>query len=573
MSNLYHATASQDGLTVAAYRGDGSALLGFSVDEHGAQGLAGFAIQLTAPSQQPVWLKNRLNFSDAITQATTPQERQGIWTDSNQAPFQRFRWQHFVPQVVDGDYVYDVTAMYFSGSGLKPGSTASLSLPLSSPSLGGNVQIGFTRSYVSSQAYAEKFGEKPLRQMPKTLQFSTGPYAEQYEFLGYTARKMIFQFLNECLQDDQISLDVFAYDFDEPDILACLQKMGSRLRFYLDDAPLHTASTALEPQAKKLLAQSAGETHVKTGHFRRFAHNKVFIQKKGGKTVKVLTGSANFSIRGLYVQANNVLVFTNPQMAGLYQQAFDQAWNDPKPNAPGFAASPVAGGWFDVACQDLPPISFCFSPHKDGNVSLSRVLDALNAARSSVMFAIMELGGGGDVLSKLSSMATQSQLFSYGVTQHLSADMQKDLGVSVHGPSRSSQAAPHGVLVPFAYLHKQVPQPFRQEISGGQGQVIHNKFIVVDFNDSNPVVFTGSSNLADGGEECNGDNLIEIRDPQIATLYGVEAARLVEHFGFRAAMQGATAKAPLRLDTTDGWCRPYYDSNSLRYTERLLFVK
>ncbi len=55
------------------------------------------------------------------------------------------------------------------------------------------------------------------------------------------------------------------------------------------------------------------------------------------------------------------------------------------------------------------------------------------------------------------------------------------------------------VAVPFAYLHDKVPAPFKAEISGGPGQVIHNKFVVVDFNDSDPMVFAGSSNLAKGG--------------------------------------------------------------------------
>ena len=57
---------------------------------------------------------------------------------------------------------------------------------------------------------------------------------------------------------------------------------------------------------------------------------------------------------------------------------------------------------------------------------------------------------------------------------------------------------------------KQVPPPFDREFTDGAGQVIHDKFIVIDFNDANPVVFTGPSNLADGGEAQHGDNLLAI---------------------------------------------------------------
>jgi phosphatidylserine/phosphatidylglycerophosphate/cardiolipin synthase-like enzyme len=68
-----------------------------------------------------------------------------------------------------------------------------------------------------------------------------------------------------------------------------------------------------------------GEDHVKVGPFQRFQHNKVIILRRRGAAVNVLSGSANFSIRGLYVQSNNVFVFDDAQIAGLYAQAFDQA--------------------------------------------------------------------------------------------------------------------------------------------------------------------------------------------------------------------------------------------------------
>ncbi len=63
-----------------------------------------------------------------------------------------------------------------------------------------------------------------------------------------------------------------------------------------------------------------------------------------------------------------------------------------------------------------------------------------------------------------------------------------------------------------------MPPPFDAEISGGPGQVIHNKFIVVDFNTDNPSVLTGSSNLAARSEEQNGDNLLAITDPATASI-------------------------------------------------------
>ena len=46
----------------------------------------------------------------------------------------------------------------------------------------------------------------------------------------------------------------------------------------------------------------------------------------------------------------------------------------------------------------------------------------------------------------------------------------------------------------------------------GSGHQIHHKFVVCGFNGDDPVVYCGSSNLALGGEQHNGDNLLEIHD-------------------------------------------------------------
>jgi phosphatidylserine/phosphatidylglycerophosphate/cardiolipin synthase-like enzyme len=297
---------------------------------------------------------------------------------------------------------------------------------------------------------------------------------------------------------------------------------------------------------------------VRTGHFRRFSHDKVLIQKRDGQPIKVLTGSANFSVRGLYVQANNILVFDNVQIAELYEHAFEQSFHSPSE----FATSAIAEGWHDVEVDGVPPLSVCFAPHKSAGVSLDRVAAAINHAGSSVMFAVMELGGGGAVLDQLRSLESRPGLFSYGMTQILA-------GIKVYKPGSAS-----GLIVPFAYLKDKVPAPFQSEYRGGVGQVIHHKFVVVDFNGKTPAVFTGSSNLARGGEESNGDNLLAIYDPQVAQAYAVEAVRLVDHYHFRASMKRADPANPLILQaaTAKGpWWQPYYDSKNIKCRDRVLF--
>jgi phosphatidylserine/phosphatidylglycerophosphate/cardiolipin synthase-like enzyme len=554
--------ASKNGLTVTAYRGDEAALIAFDLAGKPPDNFAGFAVKRIPPKGEAVFLQNRLNFVTGITKDTPSEKR--AWTPSDRAPFQKFYWMDFPYEIEAGKYTYEVSAKYLKKGALVDGEKTSVSFEMA-PEKYTNFDMGFTRGYVSSQAYVEKFKNAPI--LPpgkKTPDFDTKKFADQYRWLGFHARQLIFDFLDEALADKSITLDLFAYDIDEPDIIKKLALFGPRLRAFLDNAPLHTKPGAVEPEVVQILKKSAGEKNIEIGHFKRFAHNKVLIQKKNGKAVKALTGSANFSVRGLYVQSNNVLVFKDPEVAGLYEEAFDQAFNDPSTSQAQFPASHIASQYFSdvVNPADLPNWAIAFSPHQHAAVSLDRIAEEIQKADSSILFAIMELGGKGKVLDAIKHLDTSS-VFTYGVTQAAK-------GLEVFKPGSNK-----GLIVPFSFLNEKVPAPFQQEWNGGMGQVIHHKFVVADFNDANPVVFTGSSNLASGGEEANGDNLLAIADRGIATAYAVEAIRLVDHYHFRSAMRAATDTKPLLLkdDTVaTKWWEPYYDKNNIKYTERLLFT-
>ena len=556
ISHKIHNSATKDGLTAKVYRGDGAAMLAFNLDEKLTKDLAGFAVKRTAPDGKSAYLNNRLHFTSSVTSDTKMEEIGGHPT--NEAPLQKFRWMDFPEEMMPGDYRYDVTAMLFDKGGqLKEGPTVRVDLEIE-PKKIGDFEFGFTSGYLSSQAYTNLFKNAPIRPPKKSLDYKTKAYAKQYEWLGYHARKMVFDFVEECLKDKRITVDLFAYDLDEPDFVRAMQKMGKRLRAYLDNAPLHTKAGALEIDAHKALVKSAGAKNVKQGHFHRFAHKKILIQKRDGKPVKVLSGSANFSVRGLYVQANNILVIEDPQTAALYDAAFEQSFNAPDK----FATSEIAEGWHEIEADGLPKFAVAFSPHKSADVSLKRVADAISAAQSSVIFAVMELAGGGTVMDELKALPDKKKMFSYGMTQTMG-------GIKVYKPGESS-----GMIVPFEFLKGKVPPPFQDEYSGGSGIVIHDKFVVVDFNGANPAVFTGSSNLAAGGEEANGDNLLAIYDPAVAAAYAVEAVRLVDHYHFRATMKTADASNPLCLqgpDAKDKWWQPYYDPKTIFYHERTLF--
>jgi hypothetical protein len=542
--------AKGQGFSVTPHVGDGAVLLAFNLEKKLTTHLAGFTIQCHPPTGAPYFLKNRLNFQKGLTNRKKLASTDYVGSD--QAPFQKFQWIHFPPQG-PGVYQYIVYATYFKNGALKPGPKITVTVDLRRRAFS-DLELGFTRAYISAQAYVDRYKNKDIRPYPKSMDFDTTPYQDQYQWLGAHARKLVFQFLDECLQDPLISVDVFAYDFDEPDIIRALCKMGSRVRVFQDDSALHTGSKALEP--KTVATLKAAGVRVKLGHFDRFAHNKVMIQKKNGKATKVLTGSANFSVRGLYVQANSILVFNDPIVANLYEQAFEQAFTHPDQ----FKSSSIAARWYNLKRPQSFPLSLSFAPHPTP-FTLHEISKAIESARSSVLFAVMQMGGQGKVLRDLENLGEREQIFSLGIIE--STDQLRLFKPGIG----------HAEVASFDFLQGNLPGPFKPEWSGGVGEVIHHKFIVCDFNDRNPVVFCGSSNLAQGGETSNGDNLIAIYNREIATCYAVEAVRLFDHYRFRNLHEKSTTRFPLILKSTDEWVKPYYDPASIKFRERELFSR
>jgi phosphatidylserine/phosphatidylglycerophosphate/cardiolipin synthase-like enzyme len=562
---------ANDGLTFKAHRGEGAALLAFDIDPDLREGLAGFAVRYRTPEDKEWPITNRLTFEAPITAETTPAERVAITTPTDKAPLQKFHWVHFPRRVPPGTFAYTATAMLFkagSETETEPGPSTTVELDLKEDSHP-DFALGFTRGYLSSQAYAELFDNAPIQPTPATFDFDTADFVDQYRWLGFRGREMVFGILDAAIADADARLDVFAYDLDEPDVIRKLAALGGRLRIFLDDSDSHDVpkpgkEAPPEVGARAALERSAGAGNVKAGHFGALAHDKVFILRRGDGRCTVLAGSANFSVRGLYAQANNVFVFDDAgdgsNVADLYQAVFDAAWTAPAK----FHDSKLAAQWHPLRGDGLPASAVSFAPHRDPGVSLDRVAAAIDHAESSVLFAIMNVGTGtGPVLDRIQAIGDREDLYAYGTTQRLEGDIKT-----------TTPTDPDSPFIPFGFLRDKVPEPFRAEISGGTGYSIHHKFVVCDFNGDNPVAYGGSSNLAAGGESKNGDNLVEFRDPAVATGFAVEAVRLIDHYRFRAVQHAATTQAPLRLKgRSEDWTRDYFDPDSAKHLERKLFVR
>ena len=562
MASLW-ATETSGGLTVTAYRGEGSCLLAMDIDPAlRSNDFVGFSIAVRYPgSTRFGFLKNLLNFEYGPGHVPP--------FSSEQSPFQAFRWVHVPTDVGTGIFAYRVTIATMDASGLiTHGAGVQVEIDLSPRTVPDFVNIAFTRAFASSQAYDRKFkaqGGRDILPPPggaacTELTWPVARFESMYAWLGFEARSTLLGFLAEYRDDTQVTLDVLAYDFSEPNVVAALEAYGSRLRIIIDDSSDHAEPGGCEGLAAAQLIASAGADHVKRMHFSGLQHNKVIIALRDGTPFRVLTGSTNFSLRGMCIQANNMLDFNAAAVADLYEQVFVAYWS----NAKKYLGSAIESAWHPIQDGGLD-YAFCFSPHADASLSLQAVATAIGEARESVLFAVAFLyNSGGVVRTAIDTAVANPTMFTYGTS-----DKKGNLTLAKPDGRRA--------IVQFAALGDAAPPPFQQEWTGGSGISMHDKFVVCDFNGDNPVLFTGSSNLSPSGEANNGDNLIRITNPRIVVSYAIEAVKLFDHFAFRVSVNdnGGQPKS-LKRPPSDGsapWFAPYFEANTSKCNDRLLFTR
>lgn len=606
--------SSKAAFTVRAHPGDAKTLLAFNLDKASAKNLAGFTVYVKPGDKPGYYLLNSLQYADPTEHA---QDHSLPPTSSINAPFAKFRWLHVPGQAHQGltpffgPYTYTVTPRYFDKKGALTPLDQSLSQSVTvnvCPFKKGAVKLGFTRGFTQSQAFVHHFGKTaPIQPKGRELLFDTSEeasqnahgdsftFAEEYEWSGFTARDRVFDLLDAVLADKALSVSVLAYDLNEPDVMKKLLALAGegRIRMLLDNAPLHT-STDKKPAWEDLFTEEFEKAakegaEIKRGHFKRFAHDKIFIVSKDGKAQTVLTGSTNFSVTGLYVNSNHVIVLDDPTVAATYLEMFDVVWEgDAQQKA--WLASDLSGQPYSFQTAGLPKTEITFSPHTDEFAK--QILQGI-AARvakegkkpktdGSVLFAVMQLDGSDStVYNALANVHKNGKIFSFGISDTTS-------GIALYKPGQKQ-----GVLVTGKPAGTVLPPPFDQVPGVGLGHQVHHKFVVCGFDSEDAVVYCGSSNLASGGEAANGDNLLAFHDKDIATAFAIEAVGLVDHFNFLdRCSKGASGKSRAKgaaekkkpaskadaakavgwhLPENDGWTKSYFDPKDIHCADRILF--
>jgi PLD-like domain len=520
--------------TLKLHRGDGMTLIAMNwKNGQPPQDFVGFAIEYHEPGGNQYYaLNNRLGFLD-VAGNVDPTALSTL-----KSPIQKFRWVHF-PRNADlvGDFKYRVTPMFMDAQDkLSTDEPQEVAIQLARETYPGIANVTFTRGFVSSQAFVDRYvKDGPINTLvapvaAKGLDFtSTHPDSTAaLAWMGFEARAAILQTIDQAIAD-KAEVRVVAYDFNLPEVVDRLEKLGSSLKIIIDDSKGHGGDGTAETEAEGRLVASAGRANVLRQHMGSLQHNKT-IAVNGPTVKKVVCGSTNLSWRGFFVQANNAFVLTGQTAADLFFAAFDNYFNGAKNNVAGFGAKPSAD-WNDLGLAGIDA-RVAFSPHSAANAKLGGIAaDIKTNTTSSLLYSLAFLyETPGVVLDAIKAVTADRNIFVYGISD------KKVGGLDVQDPS--GNVAP----VYAAELGADVPEPFKSEPTGGTGTRMHHKFTVIDFDKPTARVYLGSYNFSTPADLKNGENLIVVRDRRIAVSYMIEALSLFDHYSFRVAQKTAVAK-------------------------------
>jgi len=211
-------------------------------------------------------------------------------------------------------------------------------------------------------------------------------------------------------------------------------------------------------------------------------------------------------------------------------------------------------------------VAFCPLAGKDSQ--LDRIAKDVEKTRSSLFFSLAFLyrteGAMQDAVKKL---ARNPDLFVYGISDKKVKGLTQ--GIDFQKPDGKVK-----VVNPQA-LSGNVPEPFKSEPTGGGGNRMHHKFLVIDFDKPDARVYLGSYNFSIAADGKNGENLLLVRDRRIAVSYMIEALRIFDHHHFRVAQKEAKSarkklqlkKPPRKAGEKPWWQEDYVNARKIRDRE------
>ena len=286
--------------------------------------------------------------------------------------------------------------------------------------------------------------------------------------------------LVDAIGQIQNTLDIAAFEMNNPLIVAAVMdahRRGVTVRMVTDN------EHGLEDRDGIVLGMKNAGIPLVDDNRSALMHNKFMIMD----STAVWSGSWNYTINGTYRNNNNALVMQNATAVAAYQAEFDEMFKDKK-----FGPTSPDGGLIQFT-ENGTDVSILFA--SEGNV-IEAVANEVLKADSNVRF--MTFVFSSDSLGEaMLTMLAKPNITIEGIFEN-----------------RNSTAV-WSQLSPLYCAGAKIRQD-------GNSYVLHHKVIIVD----DDTVVTGSFNFSGNASKSNDENLVIIKNKDIAGFYIDEWQRM-----------------------------------------------
>ena len=280
--------------------------------------------------------------------------------------------------------------------------------------------------------------------------------------------------LADAIAEVKETLDIAAFEMNNELIyqsILAAHRRGVRVRIVTDDE--HGLEDKKDAALRNL--KKAGIAVVDDSRS-ALMHNKFMIMDS--KTV--WTGSWNYTVNGTYRNSNNVFVMENATAAAAYQAEFDEMFDRSE-----FGARSTDDGTITFS-ENGTEISIIFASEAD---EIPELVAEIQKAEHSIHFMVF--------------------VFSLDELADAILEMMAHLDIRVQGIFEKRNSTASWSQLPA--LHCAGVQ-VRQD---GNRYILHHKVFIID----EETVITGSFNYSNNAAKSHDENIVVIRDPDIASRY------------------------------------------------------
>jgi phosphatidylserine/phosphatidylglycerophosphate/cardiolipin synthase-like enzyme len=472
---------------------------------------------------------------------------------SDQAPFQRFRWNDYTV-TADRSYRYEVFPMFGKPGSLKRGEALTFDLRPSKP-VDEGVGVYANRGVTAAMAYLNRFKNKHPAEVED---------GRAYRWLERGMRHSLFEFIEAARPGEH--LHVCIYEFFDEEVAQALKAAngrGVKVGIVYHAKPNDKATKENEQVIAHVKIKPITTQRTNTGNI---SHNKFVVHlDKSGRPKRLWTASANFSTNAFYFQTNVALTFDKPELAACYENYFQILKKNPvrgrKKKGHVFAQDEVE--MLNRQTNEEPPSPVnrvLFSPVRSLHV-VKEAIGLIEESESAIFFSA-PFGVGKEVIAAIG--ANDTGILEYGLAN--STAKKKILALNrmntrFFTPSRMK-----------TYMGR------RWDAKAFGAHKIHAKTLVIDPWGDNPSVLIGSANFSEGSCRENDENTMLIKgDKRFAAIIATEFLRMYDHYKIRYwvnKLENKDETATIYLDDSPDWTRIYFRQThrSRKFRDRQVFA-